>query len=312
MKVYQNQTFADMVGQMYGDFLTDARPVDVGQWQGLDIRGDSKRITWEIREAVLQLQMAESMELVQQQISPNLPWAEDHFQERVSGQPLNPPPSSEWWPFKQNGHGEHVNPEGKFSHTYPERFWPKHAGDCHEGYAYTDLGVEPVDSWGVSDNGTVVCEDRAGIRFSYGDLNDVVDRLVDSPMTRQAYLPVWFPEDTGAPEGERVPCTIGYHFMIRDNSLHVSYTIRACDFMRHFRDDVYMAIRLGQWVRDQVSQTLPLNGGQNKGLLNPIAMGELTMHIGSFHIFTADRPMVKHLAHQHLIEANRRILRALQ
>lgn len=284
MKVYQKMTFADMVGQMYQDFMVAARPVDVGQWQGLNIKGDSNRVTWELREAILQLGMPETIEGAQREYSPNLPWAEDHFQERVSGQPLNPPPSNAWWPFAQNGHAEHTDAQGKFSHTYPERFWPKWAGPHG--------GVE--DSWGL--------HPHTGIRFEYGDLNDVIDRLVKSPLTRQAYLPVWFPEDTGAPEGERVPCTIGYHFLVREGRLHVSYTIRACDFMRHFRDDVYMAVRLGQWVRGEIMGTLA----------EPLKMGELTMHIGSFHIFEGDRPMVKHLAHQYINDKNRRLLEALQ
>ena len=283
MKVYSNMTFADMVGQMYQDFLGAARPVDVGQWQGLDIKGDASKVTWEIREAVLQLGMPESIEGAQHEFSPNLPWAEDHFRERVGGKPLNPPPSNAWWPFAQNGHSEHVDASGKFSHTYPERFWPKHAN-------------HGTDCW-LEDG---VCDTHGGIRFQYGDLADVVSRLRMNPMTRQAYLPVWFPEDTGAPDGERVPCTIGYHFMIREGRLHVSYTIRACDFMRHFKDDVYMAVRLGQWMRDRL------------GGWADVAMGELTMHIGSFHIFNGDRPMVKHLAHQYVMGKNRRLLEALR
>lgn len=283
MKVYSNKTFADMVGQMYQDFLGTARPVDVGEWQGLNVKGDPNKVTWEIREAILQLGMPDTIEGAQQAISPNLPWAEDHFQERVGRKPLNPPPSNAWWPFAQNGHAEHTDGEGKFSHTYPERFWPKFAGMAEEHFMVS----------------------HGGIRFGYGDLDDVVWRLIKSPMTRQAYLPVWFPEDTGAPEGERVPCTIGYHFMIREGRLHVSYTIRACDFMRHFRDDVYMAIRLGQWVRDQ----LPYRG---EGDLPNLKMGELTMHIGSFHIFAGDRPMVKHLAMEYVRDENRRLLEALQ
>lgn len=299
MKVYQQKTFADMVGQMYQDFLGSARPVDVGQWQGLDIKGDASKVTWEIREAVLELGMPETIEGAQAMISPNLPWAEDHFQERVSGKPLNPPPSNGWWPFAQNGHAEHVDEAGKFSHTYPERFWPKY-----------EEGLRLIRWEGNSDipsyDGPKI---RRGIRFEYGDLNDVVARLVKSPLTRQAYLPVWFPEDTGAPEGERVPCTIGYHFMIRDGRLHVSYTIRACDFMRHFKDDVYMAIRLAQWVRDEVFKAIMLDLSRN---IMPISMGDLTMHIGSFHIFNGDRPMVKHLAHQYVTDHNRRLLEALR
>jgi len=290
VKVYQNMTFADMVGQIYQDFLGEtARPVDVGQWQGLDIKGDRSKVTWEIREAVLQLRMPDSINEAQSAISPNLPWAEDHFLERVGGKPLNPPPSAKTWPFAQAGHAEHTDEEGKFSHTYPERFWPKHAGDWEASRGQMGAHGE----W---------CETK-GIRFTYGDLDDVVGRLVKSPLTRQAYLPVWFPEDTGAPAGERVPCTIGYHFMIREGRLHVSYTIRACDFMRHFRDDVYMAIRLGQWVRDRVEEVL------SEGAMG---MGDLTMHIGSFHIFDGDRPLVKYQAMNFINEQNRRLLEALQ
>lgn len=302
MKVYQNMAFTDMVGQMYQDFLGTARPVDVGEWQGRDIKGDRSKVTWEIREAVLQLGMPDSMSEAQQVISPNLPWAEDHFLERVGGRPVNPPPSASTWPFAQAGHVEHVDKEGKFSHTYPERFWPKHAGhdrcNCPHAAEVEDGKAEGYYShhWNCRYHG------RRGIRFSYGDLDDVVNRLVKSPLTRQAYLPMWFPEDTGAPEGERVPCTIGYHFMIRDGRLHVSYTIRACDFMRHFKDDVYMAIRLGQWVRHEFEKQTQVWVG----------MGDLTMHIGSFHIFDGDRPMVKHLAMNHVNAQNRRLLEALR
>lgn len=271
MRVYQGMTFADMVGRLLEDFSGAARPVDVGSWQGLDIKGDRSKVTWELREASLVIGMPETMSQAQAIFSPNLPWAEDHFNERVSGLPLNPPPSNEWWPFAQQGHADHLE-GGKFSHTYPERFWPR--------YNY--------------DGGKTI---RRGIRFNYGDLDDVVARLAKNPLTRQAYLPIWFPEDTGAPEGVRVPCTLGYHFMIRNGQLHVTYHIRACDFMRHFRDDVYLAVRLGQYVREVIP--------------HDVAMGELTMHIGSFHIFEGDRAMVNYLLKQYTVEQSVRLREAL-
>jgi thymidylate synthase len=117
-----------------------------------------------------------------------------------------------------------------------------------------------------------------GIRYNYGDLNDVVALLKRSPMTRQAYLPVWFPEDTGANYEQRVPCTLGYHFLLRNGVLGITYFIRSCDFVRHFSDDVYMAGRLCQWVADQVA-----DGN----------VGYLSMHIGSFHIFDGDVAKLK-------------------
>lgn len=304
MKVYQHMTFADLAGRLFEDFSRDALPVDVGQWQGLDIKGDSSKVTWELREVILAMKMPDSMNGAQREYLPNLPWAEDHFQERVSSEPLNPPPSSEWWPFAQQGNEAFVK-DRKFSHTYPERFWPKHAGHPRSSCPYiaeTDEGTTKgfYSSFWDCDHGP-----RHGIRFHYGDLNDVVSRLIANPLTRQAYLPVWFPEDTGAPENERVPCSLGYHFMIRQDKLHLTYHIRACDMMRHFRDDVYMAVRLGQWVKNELFE---LSGNDQ---LRDLTMGELTMHIGSFHIFEGDRAMVKYLANRARSEREDRLRKAL-
>jgi thymidylate synthase len=124
-----------------------------------------------------------------------------------------------------------------------------------------------------------------GIRYDYGDLNDVVDLLARSPATRQAVLPVWFPEDTGAVHGERVPCSLFYHFIVRDQRLHVVYSIRSCDLFRHFRDDVYLTCRLGQWVLEQLRAKEASKYG---GMWAGVQMGTLTMHITSLHIFEAE------------------------
>jgi thymidylate synthase len=159
--------------------------------------------------------------------------------------------------------------DDKFSHTYPERKWPKHANYPPGRGAY-----------------------RHGIRFAYGDLQDVVNLLIEEPYTRQAYLPIFFPEDTGGSVRlkQRIPCSFGYHFMVRDNwdkkpVMDVMYTMRSCDFVRHFNDDMYMAARLLQWVAWQVSlvradkfDTMP---------------GKLRVHIASLHAMEGDRYKIK-------------------
>lgn len=237
--------------------------VDVGEWQGKKVE-DEDHLFLELNDVTFEMQipLPRNMATV---IEPNLPWAEDHFQERVAGKPLNPPPSAENWPFAQNNNEEHK--KGKvFSHTYPERFWPKFAG---------------INSYHA----------RRGIRFPYGDLSDVVVQLSRNPLTRQAYLPVWFPEDTGAVEGQRVPCTLGYHFQIRDFSLNVTYMIRSCDLLRHFRDDVYMACRLGQWMIDT------LNSMMNDHPM--IHAGNLTMHIMNLHVFAGDHWRLKQMVNSY-------------
>jgi hypothetical protein len=250
LRTFPQTSFKHMKTLMAGSLIR-ADLTDVGEWQAQKI-DNPLMITRELTNVIFDLKITNNIEGWQTQIEPNLPWAEDHFNERVSGEPLNPAPSEAWWPYAQRGTEDHkIDFSRKFSHTYPERFWPKFA-ENNEG--------------------------NMGIRYNYGDLNDVVALLKRSPMTRQAYLPVWFPEDTGANYEQRVPCTLGYHFLLRNGVLGITYFIRSCDFVRHFSDDVYMAGRLCQWVADQVA-----DGN----------VGYLSMHIGSFHIFDGDVAKLK-------------------
>lgn len=209
-----------------------------------------------------------------------MPWAEDHFLERVSGEPLNPSPSEAWWPFRQKKDGntntDHKSEGNAFSHTYPERMWPRMAN---------------ANARQTFDSSTQVYEDHImhGVRFDYGDLSDVVDQLHRAPNTRQAYLPIWFPEDTGAVHGKRVPCTLGYHFIIRNGSLDMSYFMRSTDLLRHFQDDIYLAARLMQWMVQRLNEEadaadIPMD--------KPLKVGNLVFHTANMHIFDADTQII--------------------
>jgi thymidylate synthase len=223
------------------ELLATNQRVDVGSWHSQDLSGNHLLVTREVPWASFVLEVPLTQEELVKEIKPNMPWAETHFEERVSGYPLNPPPSHELWPWS---HGQHqAEMSEKFSHTYPERMWPKFA---NEGQ--------------TRPNGRQVFTPHNGIRFEYGDVDDLIHLLVEEPYTRQAYLPIFFPEDTGGSTRlhERIPCSLGYHFLIRDNSqgkpvMDCGYTMRSCDFVRHFRDDIYMAARLLQYMSLRVS-----------------------------------------------------------
>ena len=145
------------------------------------------------------------------------PWADVHFDERTSGEPLNPPPSHTMW-LKDTEKYMSENQKA-FSHSYPERMW-----------------APSMD----------------GIRFKTGNLGDAVELLKKDPTTRQCYVPMWFPEDIIAANlGERVPCSFGWHFMERGGQLHCSYHMRSCDVVRHLHNDLYFANRLTQWMIDK-------------------------------------------------------------
>ena len=232
--------------------------VHTEKWQSIDI---SKRPEAEMRELMsVYFQVAlmhENLEHYQKEMGPNLPWADRHFEiERVSGKPINPGTTWREWPYAHSA-DKFRRIDERFSHTYAERYWPKQAGELYPpGY--------PLQ----------------GVRYSYGDLRDVVTLLAREPLTRQAYLPVWFPEDTGVVHGERVPCTLGYHFLMRNNYLHLFYPIRSCDFVRHFRDDLYLTLRLLFWVLDELRKI--------DSSWKTVRPGMFSMWIGSLHCFVND------------------------
>jgi hypothetical protein len=247
-------SFQQILAQAYR-LLLATRPINVGEWQAK--RDVPQARTYELEDVSFEIPVPSSRDVLAAMVKPNLPWAEEHFEERISGTPWNPPPSAAHWPFAQAGHAEHVDEQGRFSHTYPERLWPQ-----------------------ARDASTAL---RFGIRYPYGDLNDVLELLRARPHTRQAYIPIWFPEDTGATHGQRVPCTLGYHVMNRGGQVKVVYYIRSCDVLRHLPDDVYMAARLLQWLCNQLST--------DEQRVHP---DRLLMHISSLHAFEGDRDILEY------------------
>lgn len=172
-------------------------------------------------------------------------WAEMHFKERISGIPSNPGKSYKIWPYNTFLEENDPYKDGKeFSHTYQERFWPKFDKNHKR---------------------------MKGLRYNYGDLLDVIKQLRENPRTRQAFLPIFFPEDTGA-MNRRIPCTIGYYFHIIKGRLDCTYIIRSCDIFRHFRNDLYLTIRLVQSIA---------------GVLK-IQVGDIVFHGFNLHLFESD------------------------
>lgn len=254
MKIYPS--FKDAVRAARQRLIDVGQWVHSDQWQSVDV---SKKPEMQMREVLnFSFQVGvvgESLRALREDIQPNLPWADDHFQERVGGLGINPGVQWANWPWA-NKADTFRDKEGRFSHTYMERIWPK---DCEDPKVPSTL---------------------QGIRYRYGDLHDLVRHMAAHPLTRQAYLPIWYPEDTGTVHGERVPCTLGYHFIMRGGYLHTVYYIRSCDVVRHFQDDIYLAVRLKLWLLDQLRSIDPM--------WKKVAPGFLTMHITSLHMFKND------------------------
>ena len=241
-----------------GSNKTVCRPA--GKWQGSGIMSDQLMNIY--RDVNLIIHVPKTQDEMVEYCKPDVEWANLHFSERVGGIPLNPGESYKTWPYANFKEGDDFIKNMTFDHTYMERFWPKVAG--------IDLPYEIAND----PNHNLAQE---GIRFQYGDFNDVVKQLLENPLTRQAYLPIFFPEDTGANNSIRTPCTLGYLFEIFNNKLEVTYYIRSCDAYRHFRNDVYMAMLLMDHVRNQLlSNDLKVKNGT------------LRMKIANLHSFNND------------------------
>lgn len=260
--------FKQAIDQTTRDFLTYSVKIHTGNWQGINTRDKPEMSTWELLHVMLLgVEMPRpDLDYYRDQIGPNLPWADNHFErERVSGQPLNPGETWKEWPY---GHAaaRALDADGQFNHSYAERYWPRYAGHTESG-KITEYEQPNYDQ-------------HFGIRGAYGDLMDLCKLLVAEPLTRQAYLPVWFPEDTGNTNAGRKPCTIGYHFIMRNGKLDVTYHIRSCDLIRHFRDDIYLTVRLVLWVLQTCCKI--------DGLWSRVTPGRFNMVIGSLHCFAND------------------------
>ncbi len=266
--------FNSLIQNVRVQFLTEAILIKPTHWQGRHTQGKPDLETYELlnHSSTVPLE-SESLRFYRTVIGPDLPWADDHFEERVCGYPLNP--GTEWANWRMGkGADQFRFPDGSFNHNYMERFWPKYAGKV-------PVATEAPLDMDIHDR------PHHGIRYTYGDLKDVVDQLVREPDTRQAVLPMFFPEDTGAVHRDRVPCSLSWQFIVRDNQLHMTYTLRSVDMWNHWRNDLYMAVRLLLWVLDECRAKDPD--------WFDIKPGTLTTHITSFHLFRGNLHQLKAL-----------------
>jgi thymidylate synthase len=160
------------------------------------------------------------------ELTPNQPWADKEFDERVSPYHVNP---GEAWKLREEIWKEYLH-NGRFSYTYNERM-----------------------SW---------------------DLSRIMNELDKHPDSRQLYLSIWDPTIDVDRLGSdmRIPCSLGYLFQLRRGKLNMTYFMRSCDFITHYHNDVYLAVKLLKHVSD-------LTGNET---------GTFTHYIGSLHVYEKD------------------------
>lgn len=110
-------------------------------------------------------------------------------------------------------------------------------------------------------------------RFAmYDQVHHVIERLKEDKGSRQLYVTVWAGWDSHKLGKARVPCSLGYHFMMRGGQLNMTYFMRSCDFSTHFQNDLYLARMLQTYVA-QAAEVPP---------------GQFTHFIASMHVYQKD------------------------
>ncbi len=123
-------------------------------------------------------------------------------------------------------------------------------------------------------------EPNGKFSYSYAErmalLPHYIDALKRNPNMRGCYLGIWdtSKDYTNVGSGRRVPCSLGYHFVIRNGALTLIYMMRSCDLATHFASDVYLALKLQEHVASAVG----------------FAVGPLVHFISSLHVYKKDVP----------------------
>lgn len=180
-------------------------------------------------------------------LNPTQPWLIDEWEDRkdgILGSPKNPGVAWEQRPEIWN---EFLEYQGKV----------RNPGDPIGG------SVEfPLFSYTYSE------------RFS---LNQQVLRIIrelkENPESRQLYVGMWDPDVDSERLGKRrVPCSLGWHFLYREQVLNVTYTMRSCDFLTHWENDCCLTLLLQEFIANAAG----------------VKAGKFSQFINSFHVYEKD------------------------
>lgn len=102
----------------------------------------------------------------------------------------------------------------------------------------------------------------------------IIRELKEKPNTRQAIMTMYDRHEDMLHWGgrDRVPCSISYQFMLRENKLVLIYNQRSCDFVKFFPSDVWLTIKLLLYVAQNIGKE----------------PGSFIHFLGSLHAFAGD------------------------
>lgn len=104
-------------------------------------------------------------------------------------------------------------------------------------------------------------------------IHGIIEELKVHPDSRQLFLSIWNPSiDIDRLGHRRVPCSLGYHFQKREGRLNITYLQRSADFITHFQNDLYLAVKLLKHIAQEAE----------------CEAGMFTHWVGSLHMYRKD------------------------
>ena len=130
-----------------------------------------------------------------------------------------------------------------------------------------------------SDNGKFDYTYSERIHGYYPQLDNAIAALKDDINSRRAMVMIFQPMDTMQSAGfaTRIPCSISYQFLIRNNRLIIIYYTRSNDYFNHFAIDIWLAAELQSYMVTQLSSFYP-----------DLKPGQLEYFAGSLHAYHDD------------------------
>lgn len=172
-------------------------------------------------------------------------------------------------------------------------FMFKEEADNIEDYCKQELldrvnraGLNPGNSYKIRlDLWQSLMSKKDGEKFDYtyserinfhNQLDNAIAALKEDEHSRRAMIMIFKPEDTDESMGfeTRIPCSISYQFLIRNNKLMMIYYIRSNDLFRHFAVDIWMAGALQDYIVEQLKPVYP-----------NLKSGSLNYYCGSLHAY---------------------------
>lgn len=123
-------------------------------------------------------------------------------------------------------------------------------------------------------------------RFDYSynnrmflSLNATIKELIRNLDSRQAIINVWDAQidPTNLGGKKRIPCSMYYQILVRNNTVNIIYSQRSADVVTHLGNDIYLAYKLMEYVANEIG----------------VKTGYLFHNIGSLHTYKKDWHILK-------------------